>query len=154
MRERNFLFDSLIVGIACLFFVCVIPAISPILSSLDKDNGTVAFRYVMYLVAMVGILYEFRFHKEEKFSKQLRTEIVSIWVITSIFLILDLVFLFIVLDGKGAYLHKWLDYCLAGYAVAPFVVSIVEIVKYYREHYRDDNKDDGKKLAVGEARMI
>ena len=135
----------------CLLIICIIPVISPMLSI--KGNNIEVIRYIFFLVAMVGILYEFRFHKGEKVSKMLRTEIVSIWVITIIFIILDLVFLSIVLDGRGAYLHKWLDYCLAGYAVTPCVITVIEIVKVYKEHYRADG-DDGKRIAVGEARMV
>ena len=109
--------------------------------------------YLLILVAIAGVLYEFPPNKEAE--KIIKTEQVVIYVWSFIFLTIDIVLFTIRADSEN-YTYFFLDYSLLGYVLAPFVVTIIETVRSASEYFKSDsnNNDNNNAIAVGNASNV
>lgn len=148
---RKFKFDNYVLGLICLLVVCVLPAISPIVYFLSKNDGIMP--YLLILVAIAGILYEFPPNKNAEDIIKIEQVIISVW--SFIFLAIDLALFTIRADSKD-YTYFFLDYSLLGYVLAPFVVTIIETIRSAKEYFRSDsnNNRDNNVIAVGNASNV
>ena len=148
---RKFKFDSYVLGLICLLVVCILPAISPIIYFIKNNDGVMP--YLLILVAIAGILYEFPPNKEAE--RIIKREQMAIYVYTFLFLAIDLV-LFVVRAESDTYTYIFIDYCLMGYVIAPSVVTIIETIRSANEYFKveSNNNSNANAIAIGNASNV
>ena len=148
MVNCNYKFNNFLLGFACLFVVCAFPALSPILCFWKSTNGVMP--YVLILVAILGILYEYFPNKEA--ASIIKAEQIIVCVTSTMFLCGDL-FALVIRADSNAYTYGRVDYWLMGYVVIPSIVTLVEIVRSLKEFVKTDSneKKNGEKIAGGNA---
>lgn len=109
--------------------------------------------YLLILVAIAGILYEFPPNKEAE--RIIKREQMAIYVCSFLFLAVDLV-LFVVRAESDAYTYIFIDYCLMGYVIAPSVVTIIETIRSANEYFKveSNNNSNANAIAVGNASNV
>lgn len=148
MKKCKFKFDSYILGFVCLVIVCILPAISPVVYLVNNKNGVMP--YLLILVAIAGILYEYPPDKEAE--KIIKVEQVAVYIWSFLFLIVDLV-IFVIRADTETYTYICIDYCLMGYVIVPLIVTIIEIIRSTKEYFNSNsnNNDNNNLIAVGNA---
>ena len=156
-------FSSYICGICELVIICIIPVITPIILFIKYKEG--AMPYLLLLLAMAGIIYEFSGEKVESLNNRLKREKFAIIISTAIFVTLDIVCLMVHIEFNNTY--NILDYCIVGYVIVPTVISIIEIIYVYKntlnkntgsnkknKNLDKENKNTRNRIAKGGAKGI
>lgn len=149
MGKCKFKFNNYVLGLICLLVVCVLPVISPLVYFISKNNGIMP--YLLILVAIAGVLYEFPPNKEAEMIIKIEQVIIYVW--SFLFLTFDLVLFTIRADSKD-YTYFFLDYSLLGYVLAPFVVTIIETIRSANEYFKSDSNNNKNVIAVGNASNV
>ncbi len=148
MKRREYLYDHYLTGLFCLIVVCVLPLVSPILIFI---NQTVSYLpYVLILVSILGVLYEF-FPREEELVKRIKVESVLIMVSCVLFFLYDLIILIVQAEHLSQF--NWISYSLLGYALIPIITVIIEIIfslcKYFKNENKPESNTNNRKIAKG-----
>ena len=144
MKTCRYKFNNYILGLFSLIIVCVLPIISPLLCFTINELDFMP--YILILISIFGILYEFAPIKNA--TKILKIETIAVYVSSIIFLAADIIVFIIKADTSSAY--NFFDYMLIGYVIVPIVVTIIEIARSIKEYInQDDNNNNDNKIAVG-----
>ena len=143
MKICRYKFNNYILGLFSLIIVCILPLINPILYF--ANNKLDFMPYILILIAIFGILYEFA--PIPNATKFLKIETIIVYISSIIFLAADIT-LFIIKADNTFSAYNFFDYMLTGYAIAPIVVTIIEIIRSIKEDINQDN-NNGNKIAVG-----
>lgn len=110
--------------------------------------------YLLILVAIAGILYEYPPNKEAE--KIIKKEQIAVYVSSFLFLAADLV-LFVVRADTDTYTYGWMDYCLMGYILVPFFITAIEIYRSASEYFNTNtntNNMNNNVIAIGNSTNV
>ena len=150
MDRCKFKFDNYILGLICLVIVCLLPAISPIICFVTATKS--AMPYILILISIIGILYEFYIPSKES-DKILKRENFYVYIFSFIFLFAD-IFVFFVRVETDNFRYNWIDYSLIGYIVVPAIVIGIETYRSAKEYYdniANNNNNGNNAVATGNA---
>ncbi len=117
-----------------MLIVCILPAISPFVYFIYNKNGVMP--YLLILVAIAGILYEYPPKRESE--KIIKAEQILVYVWSFFFLSADLI-IFVIRADTETYTYTCIDYCLMGYTIIPMIVTLIEVIRSAKEYFNNDS---------------